>query len=125
MNFQKYRTLKLALLASMLALILSCGLVARIAHAEDTSPGTTLQNPLTSSSIDQLLASVLSAFVKLSAPVIVIAIIYSGFLLVTARGDTAKIKQGKSALLWTVVGAAVIIGAQLLATAIQNTINGI
>lgn len=54
-------------------------------------------------------------------PILVVAIIYAGFLLVTARGDEKKLVLGKVILLWTLVGAAIILGAKGIAIAVKGT----
>ncbi len=68
---------------------------------------------------------VLAAVVKIGAVVVVFFVIYSGFLMVTAQGNEEKLKKAKNALLWTLVGAAILLGAQLLADVISNTITAL
>ena len=53
---------------------------------------------------------------------VVLAFIYSGFLYVTAQGDTKKISDAHKALLYTAIGTAVLLGSWVLATAICKTI---
>lgn len=55
--------------------------------------------------------------------VAVLMIMYAGFLFVTAQGDTAKIKKARDALLYAAIGAAILLGAKLMATAIQGTVS--
>ncbi len=52
----------------------------------------------------------------------VLAFIYSGFLYVTAQGDTAQIKTAHTALLYTAVGTAALLGSWVLANVICQTI---
>ncbi len=52
----------------------------------------------------------------------VLAFIYSGFLYVTAQGNETKIKTAHTALLYTAIGTAVLLGSWVLATVICNTI---
>ena len=54
-------------------------------------------------------------------PLLVIAIIFTGFKFVTAQGKEEELSKAKVMLMWTLVGAAVIISAQVIATYIQNT----
>lgn len=70
----------------------------------------------------QFINLVLDAVVKIGAVVVVFFVIYSGFLLVTAQGNETKLKTAKDALLWTLVGAAILLGAKLLAGVISTTI---
>lgn len=53
----------------------------------------------------------------------VLAFIYSGFLYVTAGGDTTKIGKAHIALLYSAIGTAILLGAWAIATVIRNTIN--
>jgi hypothetical protein len=55
----------------------------------------------------------------------VLAFIYSGFLYVTARGDSGQIKTAHSALLYASIGTAVLLGAWVIANAIRATVNQI
>ncbi len=83
-----------------------------------------LQNPLGSvDNIPDLIAKILEIIMKISMPIIVIMLIYSGFLYVKAVGKPEEIKKAHQTLLWTVIGAAVILGAWTLAEAISGTIN--
>ncbi len=99
-----------------------------------TANGTTnskidfaIKNPLGSSSTDLpgFVANVLSAIVDLLFPVVVIMLLYSGFLFVIARGNSEKLGDAKNALLYTLIGAAIVLGASGLAHVIQNTISAL
>ena len=54
-------------------------------------------------------------------PLLVIAIIYAGFKFVTAQGKEEEISKAKVTILWTLVGAAIIISAQVIEGYIKNT----
>lgn len=53
----------------------------------------------------------------------VLAFIYSGFLYVMAQGSETKLKTAHTALLYTAIGTAVLLGSWTLANVIENTIN--
>ena len=55
-------------------------------------------------------------------PIIVLAIIYSGFLFVAAQGNSEKLGEAKKALLYTLVGAAILLGSLAIAELIKNTV---
>lgn len=55
-------------------------------------------------------------------PIIVLFIIYAGFLFVTAGDNEAQITKSRTTLLWTLVGAAVLLGAKVIALAIETTV---
>jgi len=85
-----------------------------------------LENPLPSiTSIPDFIKRLIDAAIIIGIPIVALAIIYSGFLLVTARGDTTKLKKGKQAFLAAVIGGAILLGAWVLAKALDATIKSI
>lgn len=58
-------------------------------------------------------------------PVIALAIIYTGFLFVSASGNSEKLTKAKSALLYTLIGGALLLGAFVIAHAISSTVDEI
>lgn len=57
--------------------------------------------------------------------VAVVAFIWSGFMFVLAQGDPSKIKTAKTALTYTAVGTAILLGAVAIAKVIENTIEAL
>jgi hypothetical protein len=53
----------------------------------------------------------------------VLAFIWSGFMYVTAQGNEAKLKTANRALLYTVIGTALLLGSWVIAIMIEATIN--
>lgn len=94
-----------------------------------TTPGTgsgQLFNPLgTGASLPGLISAILAFVVRLGAVVVVVMLVYVGFLFVTAQGNETKITAARSALLWTLVGGLILLGAQAIALAIQATVTAI
>lgn len=84
-------------------------------------------NPLGSGndSLAGLLEKILNVVIQIGAVVVVFFYIYAGFKYVVARGDEAQIKTANKTLTWTTVGAMVILGAQVISTAIQGTVSQI
>ena len=90
-----------------------------------SNPGNKLQNPLAGGvdSIYKLLVLVLNnIIIPIGSVIIVIMIIYSGFLFVTARGNSDKIEDAKRTLLYVVIGAAILLGSAVIAAAIGGTL---
>jgi len=82
-----------------------------------------LDNPLTGDpSIPAFVATALNTVVLLLTPVVVIMLLYAGFLFVSAMGNPEKISSAKKVLLYTLIGAAIVLGAKGLAVFIQSTI---
>lgn len=63
--------------------------------------------------------------IPIAVPLLAIAIMYTGFLFVRARGNSTKLEEAKRALKWTLLGGAIILGAYVIATALQATISDI
>ena len=81
-------------------------------------------NPLgTTSDLNTILGKVLDAIVLLLTPVITIMLLYSGFLFVTAQGQPEELSKAKTTLMYTLIGAAIVLGAKGLELVIQNTVN--
>jgi hypothetical protein len=83
-------------------------------------------NPLGNiNSIPTFIETILNFVLIVGVPIVTLAIIYCGFLFVEARGNAEKITKAKGALLYTVIGAALLLGSWVIANAIQGTINEI
>ena len=94
------------------------------ADGTNTSPNDvkTIVNPIHASTINGFIKDVLVGVIKIGMPVIALALIYSGFLFVSARGNSEKLNTAKQALLYTVIGAAILLGSWALAQLISDTV---
>ncbi|MEX2369192.1 MAG: hypothetical protein WD552_02240, partial [Candidatus Paceibacterota bacterium] len=63
----------------------------------------------------------MKSITTLAIPVIVIFIIYAGFLFVTSGGNKDKLDTAKKTAVNTLIGAAIILGARFLAEILINT----
>lgn len=96
--------------------------------APDASPpsGGGLTNPLNSiNSLPDFLNAILGAVVDLGTIVLTLALIYVGFLFVKAQGKEEEIKNARNALMWTVIGGLVLLGAQTIGMVISSTVEGL
>lgn len=85
-----------------------------------------LCNPVPSiTSIPGLINTFLIGALKIGIPVVALAIIYCGFLFVKARGKPEEINKAKEALLYTLIGAAILLGSWAIAQMIQTTVTGL
>jgi hypothetical protein len=111
-------------------LLVQCGVIlslfgARIAFASIAPQYVNPLNPGGAGEINtipEFLALVLQGLSLLLIPLVVIYIIYAGYLFVTAQGEEGKIQKARTALLWTLVGTGVIIGAQIIADILKDTL---
>ncbi len=80
-------------------------------------------NPLsTTNTLPELIQKILTGVLKIGIPIVALAIVYCGFLFVFARGKPEELKKAREALLWTVIGAAILLGAWALAKMISATV---
>ena len=85
-----------------------------------------IQNPLRAgSSIPGLISTLLGYIVKIGGVVATLAFIWAGFLYVEARGNPGKLDKAKEVFINTCIGTAILLGAQLIASIITNTIGSI
>lgn len=82
----------------------------------------TINNPIKAKNVQDFVKTILEGIIKIGIPLVAIAIIYSGFLFVTAVGKPDKIKEAKDALLYTVIGAALLLGSWAIAQLISETV---
>lgn len=86
----------------------------------------TLINPFVAgTNLSTLLADVLKFVVYIGSIVVIVMLVYVGFLFVTARGNETKITEARKALLWTIVGALILLGAQAISLGIQATVQAL
>jgi hypothetical protein len=120
MKYIKKNVSKIALLALAFSLpILSFG---QAVIPPVTNNDGKITNPINASSIDVFIKTILQGVLKIGIPIIALAIIYCGFLFVAARGNSEKITKAKDALLYTLIGAAILLGAWAIAQLISTTV---
>ncbi len=90
-----------------------------------SSKGGGLCNPLKVNSIQELLVAVLGYLVQVGTVIIVLMMVYIGFEFVLARGNPTKLQKAREMLLWTIIGALIILGAQAISMGIASTITAI
>lgn len=127
----KYTILKTILKYSfVVVLVASLFLPAVFTKADNTTPikvETKIENPLNPklSDIPSFIEAILEIVLIVGIPIVALSIIYSGFLFVQASGNTEKLGKAKQALLASVIGAALLLGAWVLAEAIKTTVDDI
>ena len=84
-----------------------------------------LQNPLRFGTLSEFLNAVLNAVILIAFPVLVLFLVYAGFLFISAQGNDQKLSQARTVFLWTLIGALLILGSKALAIAINSTVQQI
>ena len=91
----------------------------------NTGGNVTLVNPLGTSDLMTFLQKVLQFVVYLGSIVVIVMLVYVGFLFVAARGEPGKLTEARQALLWTIIGALILLGAQVIASGIAATVQAL
>ena len=88
--------------------------------------GATLDNPFsTFDTFPDFISILIDIFAFIATPVVVIYMIYAGYLIVSAGGDEEKLGEGKRAFIWGFVGATIILGATILRDVVATTMEGL
>jgi hypothetical protein len=84
-------------------------------------------NPLGPGSTDlfSFVVKIVNLATKIAIPIIILMIIYAGFLFVKAQGAPEKINEAKTALGYILLGAGIILGANVIALAVGATVNSL
>lgn len=86
-----------------------------------TDCGGALCNPLKVDSLEGLLGLLIDAAVQLGTIVLVLALVYVGFLFVASRGQEEKIRDARRYFFWIVIGGLLVLGAKGLSEVIKST----
>lgn len=87
--------------------------------------GSGLTNPLSVGSFEEFLTAILNGVVTIGTIVLVMMLVYVGFLFVVAQGKSEELQKAKSALVWTIIGGLVLLGATSIQLVIQGTVDSI
>lgn len=89
--------------------------IDRVAYAQFQ-----FKNPIQAQDFAQVVKRIADILVKIGLPLATIFLVYAGLLFVTAKGNEEQLTKAKTAFYWTVLGAALVVGAYAIATAIVN-----
>lgn len=87
----------------------------------NSSLSVKLANPISSNTVSALLSKLLDLVVQIGVVVVTMGIIYSGFLYATARGNSSKVKSAHETFYWTIIGAAIVLGAFAITKVVGDT----
>ncbi len=81
-----------------------------------------LENPIKGAeTIQALVAKVIDAAIVILMPLVVLAILYSGFMFLLAQGNEQKLKTAKTNFVWVIVGVAILLGAKIISVVLKST----
>ena len=85
-----------------------------------------LINPLQGGgTLQSFTTNILNVVIEIGAIVVIFMLVYVGYLFVAAQGEPGKITSARQALLWTIVGALILLGAKVIALGIQATVQAL
>ena len=80
-----------------------------------------LTNWTQSADIVTFLTKILDAVIEMGTLVVVMLVVYSGFLFVMAQGKDKELEDAKRSLWWVIIGSAIILGAWGITVVVTNT----
>lgn len=102
--------------------LLSLVFVPAFVLAQEQGNSPKITNPLgPTTDIPTLLLKILTELSKLGIPVVALAVIYSGFLFVKAQGQPEELTKAKDALLYSLIGGVILLGAVAIANMVIET----
>lgn len=116
---------------TILVIILSPTIVFAGSIPPDTTIGVSIPNPFKCSGTGEcsLMGLITAILTNIIMPIATVAvtmwIIWAGFQFLTAQGKPAEIDKAKQNLLWSLIGAGVLLGAVGISRVVQNTINAL
>lgn len=97
-----------------------------LAGGKNTGSSVTLMNPLKSgTSLESFLTSILEFIIRIGSIAIILMLVFVGYKFVVAQGSDTKLNEAKNMLLWTIIGALVLLGAKAISLAIQATVKSL
>ncbi len=84
-----------------------------------------LTNPLNAPDLQTLISEILAYVVQIGTILLTLMLIFVGFQFVMARGNPEAVGKARSALLWTVVGGLLLLGASALSAVISSTVQAL
>lgn len=86
-----------------------------------------VDNPIKAADFPTLIEELAHALLIVGLPLAAFAILLVGFKLAVSAssGDQKGVQEAKKALVWVLIGSAIVIGAAVLAQAVINTTNSI
>ena len=120
----KYRILKIVSRYGFVFVLF----VLPIIYAGATGIAGSIANPLGTTGpqdIPSFIKKILDVVLVVGVPIVTLAIIYTGFLFVKAQGKPEEITKAKQTLLYSIIGAALLLGSFVISSAIKGTVDEI
>lgn len=119
--------LLVALLISSPSIIFAVGgSFAQLSNQVPGGSGGGSLNPLGgTNTLMEFVTNVLKVVIQIAIPIAALALVYAGWLFVTAKGKESDVTKAKQALLWSVIGLAVLLAARAIVETVRQTISNL
>ena len=94
------------------------------AAAGGTGTSVELPNPLGIGTIGDLMNKIIDGLILFATPVVVAVVIWAAYLFISSRGEPDKITQARNALLYAILGYAILLLAKGIGVIISNFLSG-
>ncbi|MDB5204597.1 MAG: protein of unknown function with transrane region [Candidatus Taylorbacteria bacterium] len=97
--------------------------VSATSYVYGASDAGHIPNPLgQNKSLTDFFNSIVGVCIELGTIISVLAIMYGGFMYVTAQGDPEAISKAYKTITWALVGTAILLGARTIMLAVTSTV---
>lgn len=106
-------------------LILSHIASAQAQNSTGSSLSGAFKNPFSGTGINTVpdfIDKVIEILINFGAVVVIFFVIFAGFRFVMAQGNPEKIQKAKMILFYTLIGAAILLGAKVISEVIKTTV---
>lgn len=94
--------------------------ILNIALLSAARAGDEFDNPVESGTFGVLITKLAAIITQVVLPLVILFLILAGAMFVFGRGNPQQITRAKTIFWWTVIGAAIIVGAWAIAGAIDK-----
>lgn len=109
---------------SLLILLLTGVVLFGILWTGNYASALELPNPLRCRDIPCLLRAIADFLLLVAIPILTIMVLWAGFLYLTAGGDPQRVQAAHKALLWAVIGFAIVLINWGIANIIEEILGG-
>ena len=96
------------------------------ANTGGSASNITLINPLKGGgNVESFLHNILELVIRIGAIAVTLMLVYVGYLFVVAQGEPGKISEARQMLLWTILGALILLGSKAISLGIEATVKAL
>ena len=79
----------------------------------------------TGNCLESFLSSIMDFVIQIGVVVVILMLVYIGYLFVVAQGSDSKLSEARQALMWTLIGALILLGAKAITSGIMSTVRAL